>query len=86
MQFLEALELAQEIYRRCPTWEILAIGRFVPIDQIHSGDTWKISVLARGQDRPRIIRSSSDFDRLRNETFGGDPVAALPLAPAGMLF
>ena len=84
MHFQEAVDIAQKIHRNYPTWTILAIGRFVPPDQIRPETPWKISVIPRGSDRKRLITSTAEFDQIIEETFGGKAIAESK--PVGMLF
>lgn len=84
MHLQEALDVAQRIGRTCPTWTIIAIGRFVPLHELRGDEPWKISVIPRGQTKPRMIHSMIDLEMTIAETFGGPPVKETK--PAGMLF
>jgi hypothetical protein len=84
MHLQEALDVAQRINRTLPTWTILAIGRFVPPAELRGDEPWKISVIPRGQTKPKMIHSMVDREYAIAETFGGKAVGETK--PAGMLF
>jgi len=84
MHLQEALDVAQRIQRTCPTWTILAIGRFVPAAELRGDEPWKISVIPRGATKPRMILSMDDLEQSIDQTFGGKPVKETK--PADMLF
>lgn len=81
MHFLEALDLAQHIHRTRPGWEIIAIGRFVPIEQCTLGQPWGISVIDGNAGRPRIIWHRDDLDP--EATLPATSGSPLPVAGRG---
>lgn len=64
----EAFELAQSILNDYDHIDVIAVGRFVPIEQATSSTPWAISVSIDGNDRPTVIREASDLDGLGDGT------------------
>lgn len=44
---------------------VLAIGHFVPVDELRVDTPWAISVLAKDFSRPTMIRVPSDLDQFK---------------------
>ncbi len=83
MDFHEAIDVAKRIARELPTWRIIAIGRFVPLDMIDDSHPWMISVVPRGADKKRMIHSAAELESIIEEVFG--PQVA-EVTPPGCLF
>ena len=54
---------------------IVAIGRFLPIDQIKPDSPWMISIQESGAERPRILRQSSDVSQFQPKQTPVTPLA-----------
>ena len=61
----DACFLAREIELSYPRVTVLAVGRFVPPENIKSNTPWKISVIVDGDERPKVIASESEAKTLR---------------------
>lgn len=87
MQFEDAVALAARVRAEQPAWEVIAIGRFVPVEDLSSSTPWRVSVNVPGFARPRMLNCENDLKDLVPKPI--KPVmAARPsaIAPEGMLF
>ncbi len=75
MTFEQAIAAAQSLHLLAPACVVIAIGRFVPSEQITPASPWKLSVLVDG--RRQVIESQAECDRI---------IQAAKLTPSGMLF
>ena len=65
MLFEDAIALAACVVADHPELELIAIGRFVMVEELTAGTPWRISVHVRGQDRPRMLSCEKDLDDLK---------------------
>lgn len=64
MLFEDAIALATRIRNEQPTWEVIAIGRFVTLEELTRSTPWRISVNIPGFARPRMLNCENDLDEL----------------------
>lgn len=60
MDFDQVLELARCIGER-REFQIVAIGRFVPLVSIDANTPWAISIAKPGDDKPTVVRSGKQY-------------------------
>ena len=65
MNMEDACFLAREMELSYPRVTVLAVGRFLPPEEIQPGSPWKISVAVDGDERPKVIASESEAKTLR---------------------
>jgi hypothetical protein len=83
MDFHQAIDLAKRIAHTLPSWRIIAIGRFVPVELLDDSHPWMISLIPRGSTEKRMIRSTADLESIIEDVFG--PQVA-EVTPPGCLF
>lgn len=64
MLFEDEIALATRIRNEQPTWEVIAIRRFVPAEELTRSTPWRISVAVPGYVKPRVLNGVSDLDEL----------------------
>lgn len=65
MKLEEAVDLARGVMTCDSRVMIIAIGRFLPSDQIKPDSPWMISIHEPGHERPRILRQTSDISQFQ---------------------
>lgn len=66
MTFAEACDMAQEIaINDRGRMQVVAIGRFKPIDQIGDGDRWGVSVVMRGERNVRVLWDPAEYQQTK---------------------
>lgn len=83
----EAIHLARDVVACDSRVMIIAIGRFLPSDQIKADSPWMVSVHEPGHERPRILRQSSELSQFQSKqapVISSAPKAARSAEP--MLF
>lgn len=93
MDLEQAVEVALEIKNTRPDWTVVAIGHFVPLDQIRPDSPVGVSVREPGAERPRVIWELADmYPTNESNALADDAVQQPTAAPAeepsvpGMLF
>lgn len=61
MTFTEAITVARTIIDELPHVTVIGIGRFLQVEEIRPDSPWRISVMAEGQDRIRMINEPDDL-------------------------
>lgn len=61
----EAIQLARDVVACDPQVMIIAIGRFLPSDQIQADSPWMVSIHEPGHERPRVLIGSGDFAQFK---------------------
>jgi len=84
MDMTEAYELARYVLAWLDDAKIGAIGRFKPLDQLQADDPWGVSVLVPGDERPKVLWSSSDFDLLMTAQAAKLRVQLVPVRTQGV--
>jgi hypothetical protein len=65
MNMEDACLLAAEIERNYPRVSVIAVGRFLPPEDLRPGSPWKISVAVEGDQRLKVIASEAEARTLR---------------------
>ena len=65
MHFEQAVELAEQVRQLGSDVELLAIGRFLPPEDVRPDTPWMVSFKAKGWARPGVLRSPADIDKLK---------------------
>ncbi len=63
MTFVAAVMLVELIARDYPRLRVIAIGHFLPIEDLQSDSPWLVSVVVPGHERPIVLRSPNDLKR-----------------------
>ncbi|MFO0939850.1 MAG: hypothetical protein U0930_03705 [Pirellulales bacterium] len=74
MTFEEAIELSKAIYGNS-AFEVMAIGRFKPFDQILESSPWGVSIFDRVTEVHTVIWTEDDWRRAAAPTRKASPVA-----------
>lgn len=64
MNFEQAVELARRIPEVLPGARVLALGFFVPVDELRDDMPWRVSVNAPDWARPRVLNGPEDLQAL----------------------
>lgn len=76
MDLEKATELAIAIACNRPSWQVIAIGRFLPVDQIRPESPFGISLRIPGEEKPRVIWSADEADLPLSSSPQLEPAAA----------
>jgi hypothetical protein len=69
MRFDEAVDLAKLLVQSGVGVEVLAIGRFVPHEDVKPDTPWYVSFVADGWAKPNVLRSQKDLERFFPQKF-----------------
>lgn len=87
MLFEDAVALATRVRTEHPEWEVIAIGRFVPIEELTPAIPWRVSINVPGFARPRMLNCENDLQDLQPKpTKPIEAARSSAPAPEGMLF
>lgn len=75
MNFQQAVELAKVI-ESSPAFELVAVGRFVPVAELRPVDPWGCSVLIRSTGKSRVVWTPGEFADLVDPPAVVAPAAA----------
>jgi hypothetical protein len=78
MTFEEAVELARDATRKLRGVEVIALGRFLPVEDVRPDSPWGVSILLPGWVRPRLLNGPDDLDSMIPTLPKPAPVAASP--------
>ena len=64
MTFDAAIDLARDVPKKLKGARVLAIGTFLPVDELRPDSPWRVSVIVPGFARPTVLSSERDLESL----------------------